>query len=99
MMKKFSHYSESQIREWYLELKKMYREMMVLELPFDRNHILPEEFVAEVLGVSVRTMRNYRAQKHLLFLKLDGRIYYIKPLLYAELILLSFGSRLGDFDE
>lgn len=98
MMKKFSCYSEGQIRKWYFELQKMIDLMTVLELPFDKEHILLEEYVADVLGVSIRTMRNYRNKKHVTYLKLDGRINYLKPILYAELILLSFGRRLDNLD-
>ena len=93
MMEKFSLFSEGQIREWYLDLKKMYQQIHIVELPFDQDHILPEERVAAVLGVSKRTMRAYRARKRLSFLKLEGQVYYIKVLLYTELILLCLDSR------
>ncbi|WP_394332795.1 helix-turn-helix domain-containing protein [Epilithonimonas bovis] len=52
--------------------------------------MLTEEDVAAILGVSMRTMRTYRQKKHLHYLKLEGRIYYLKLILYIDLILLCY---------
>ena len=83
-------FSESQIEAWLNELHVSNGQLLRLEAPFHKDHLLTEEDVAAILGVSMRTMRTYRQKKHLHYLKLEGRIYYLKLILYIDLILLCY---------
>lgn len=85
-------FSENQIETWLCELQSFNQELLLLNVPFDKNYLFTEEDVAQILGVSLRTMRTYRKKKYLHHLKLEGRIYYLKILLYIDLILLSYQS-------
>jgi len=54
--------------------------------------MVTEAQVAEILGVSERTMRTYRSKNKFHHIKLEGSIYYLRLILFYDLIMLSFKS-------
>lgn len=55
-MKNYPNYSENFIRHLIHSLKQMIRELLASDFVFDRRQLLTELQVAELLGVSERTM-------------------------------------------
>lgn len=88
-MGKLSFFTEVQLQDWLAELEECQHQLLHAEIQLDRTHLLPETEVCKLLGVTERTMRRYRKKKYLRYIKLDGRIFYLKVLLYIDLVLRS----------
>ena len=88
-MKNYPNYSENFIRHLIHSLKQMIQELLASDFVFDRRQLRTELQVAELLGVSERTMRTYRSSKLFHYIKLEGRIYYLGIILYMDLIVHS----------
>lgn len=81
-------FNEVQIKSWIQEISEYHHDLLTLHIPFDKEHLLTEVEVSEILGVTIRTLRTYRNKNYLRYLKLNGRIYFVKILLYVDLVLL-----------
>ena len=62
-------------------------------VPLTKENILTERQVCELLGVTDRTLRKYREKRFIGFIKLSGRILYLKHLLYLDLEELYYQER------
>lgn len=62
-------------------------------VPLTKENILTERQVCELLGVTDRTLRKYREKQYIGFIKLSGRILYLKHLLYLDLEELYYQER------
>jgi len=91
-MKELQLFSEAQIQEWIEGFKKMIDELINSGIAIDRKMLLSEAQVSEILGVSERTMRTYRSKNKFHHIKLEGSIYYLRLILFYDLIMLSFKS-------
>ena len=91
-MKEFQLFSEVQIQQWIEDLKKMITHLLTTDFFIERKMLLTEEQVADILGVSKRTMRTYRSKKKFHHIKLEGCIYYLHFFLLFDLIMLSLES-------
>lgn len=86
-------FSEFQIHQWIEEMQQLHQDLLQLNIPFSEDQVIPEDRVCHILGVTSRTMRTYRKQHYLRYFKMEGRVYYLKIILYVDLILLSEKSR------
>ena len=86
-MRTYHLFSETQIKTWMEEIAAFHEELISLKIPFSKEHLYTEEEVSEILGVTVRTVRTYRKKHYLRYIKFKGRIYFLKVLLYVDLIL------------
>ncbi|GEM_PF-1165535 len=93
-MKNFYNFSENFIKEFINSLRQMVEELLASDFVLNRKQLLTEKQVALFLGVSERSMRTYRSEKHFHFIKLDGNIYYLSIILYIDLIIKSLESGL-----
>ncbi len=80
--------SEAKIREFFEELRLLHENQICTAVPFSKEHIFTEEAVCEILGISSRTMRTYRNRRYFRYLKFEGRIYYLRVILYMDLLLM-----------
>ena len=87
-MRTYHLFSETQIKIWMDEIAAFHEELISLKIPFSKEHLYTEEEVSEILGVTVRTVRTYRKKHYLRYIKFKGRIYFLKVLLYVDLILM-----------
>lgn len=92
-MKNTHFATESQFLEWYQEVARVHKELAQGIIPLTKENILMEQEVCELLGVTSRTLRKYRQQQYLGFIKMEGLIFYLKPLLYMDLFLLYYRPR------
>ena len=90
IMKNIHFVTEAQFLEWYQEVARVHKEMAQGIIPLTKENILMEQEVCELLGVTSRTLRKYRQQQYLGFIKMEGLIFYLKPLLYMDLFLLYY---------
>lgn len=81
--------TENKVLEWMKEIEEFNTSLLSMEVPPVHDLLIPEYEVCEILKVTSRTMRKYRMKKYLRYVKIEGRIYYIKLLLYLDLILLA----------
>lgn len=91
-MKQFSLFSESQIKEWILDLKQLIDNLLTYGIQLDRTMLMTEKEVAELLRVSERTMRTYRHQNYFHHIKLEGNVYYLTIIFFLDLIVLNLES-------
>lgn len=87
-MKTYHLFNELQIKEWMQEISTFHKELISLHVPFSKEQLYTEEEVSKILGVTVRTIRTYRKKQHLRYIKIQGRIYFLKILLYVDMVLL-----------
>lgn len=93
-MKNYLNLSESFIKQLVLALKVMIEDLLNSEFTFSRKQIMTEAEVADLLHVSERTMRHYRAEKLFHYIKLEGRVYYLSIIFYFDLVVHCLKSRL-----
>lgn len=55
-------------------------------LRFNEDEIIMEEDLAVMLGVNVRTIRNYRKENEIKALHFCGRVIYLRTFLYLDLL-------------
>lgn len=84
-MKKLNFKSEDERLKLEAEVELVINDMLQGIVPLTKENIMSEPEVCELLGVTDRTMRNYRQKKYINCIKLDGRILYLKHLLYLDL--------------
>ena len=87
-MRTYHLFSEMQIKTWMDEIAAFHEELISLKIPFSKEHLYTEEEVSEILGVTVRTVLTYRKKHYLRYIKFKGHIYFLKVLLYVDLILM-----------
>ena len=80
-------FSEAEIRSWDEEITKLSEKMLQTEMLLTKDQFLTELEVCSFLGVSDRTMRTYRQQKYFHFIKLNGRILYMRTIFLKELLI------------
>ncbi len=68
------------------EALERYRGDAALEFNLDNSEVMMNEDVMELLKISERTLRNYRKKNYLQFIKLEGRCYYLRPVLLMNLL-------------
>ncbi|WHF51446.1 hypothetical protein QGN23_13620 [Chryseobacterium gotjawalense] len=93
-MKSFNFITDGDFLEWYQEVSRVHKELAEGTIPLTKENILMEHEVCELLGVTARTLRKYRQQKYLGFVKMEGLIFYLKPLLYLDLFLLYYRPKM-----
>ena len=87
-----------QIKEGdFLRLKKENQKFIdVLDLtviPLTKEYILTEQETCDLLGVTPRTLRTYRRKGYLGFIKIEGRILFLKHQLFRDLEELYYKSK------
>lgn len=82
-------FSEAKLREHDQEIKKLIEQLTHSEYPLNKMQLLTEVQVCALLGVSERTMRTYRQRNYFHFIKLEGRILYLKHILLQDLLRLN----------
>lgn len=93
-MEKFSLFSEGHLKEWLAALEDCHDHLLHADIQLDRKHLIPESEICTILGVTERTMRRYRKKKYFRYIKLDGRIYYLRLMLYIDLVQRAQGADL-----
>jgi hypothetical protein len=71
----------------------MNKELLSKNFPLDSSTLIEEYQLSELLRVTLRTMRTYRKLNYFHFIRLQGRIFYLKPLLYMDLLELSLREK------
>lgn len=92
-MKKFNFITDGDFLEWYQEVSRIHKELAEGIIPLTKENILMEPEVCDLLGVTSRTLRKYREKKYLGFVKMEGLIFYLKPLLYLDLFLMYYRTK------
>lgn len=92
-MKKLNFKSEDQRLKLEEAFELVCSKMLKGIVPLTKENIMSEAEVCELLGVTDRTMRNYRQKKYIKCIKLDGRIIYLKHFLYLDLTERYYGGR------
>ena len=90
-MKDFSLFNSINFEKWMREVE-MSIEKMSYGVPLNRESLLEEIEVCALLGVSQRTVRTYRKRKYLRYIKLNGRIFYLKLFLFLDFMKMSLES-------
>ena len=93
-MKNFNFITEAQFMDWYQEIARLHKELAQGIVPLTKENIMMESEVCDLLGVTTRTLRKYRQQRYIGFIKMEGLIFYLKPLLYIDLFLLYYRPKL-----
>ena len=65
-----------------------YHEGAPLEINLEDSEVMMDEDVMQLLKISERTLRNYRKHHYLQFIKLKGRYYYLRSVLFMNLLSL-----------
>lgn len=94
-MNRFNFITEADFLKWYQEVSMVHKELAQGIVPLTKENILMEHEVCELLGVTSRTLRKYRQLKYLGFVKMEGLIFYFKPLLYLDLFRLYYRLKKG----
>lgn len=89
-------FSEVQLREWNEEIKMQYKQMLLADVPLMKHQILTDPEVCAILGVSDRTMRTYRQRQYFHFIKLDGRILYVRWVFLLDLVCHNLQTEKND---
>ncbi|KMQ71440.1 MerR family transcriptional regulator [Chryseobacterium koreense] len=87
-MESLFNLSMAKLEQLHAEQQQLHRQIERGQFPFTEALILEESELAKFLQVTTRTMRKYRKQKCFRYIKLGGRIFYLKPLLYVDLVQL-----------
>ena len=87
-MKEKFLFTHEQLRMFLDEILEDYRQCALMNLPFDQNSILLDEDVCKILRVSRRTLHSYREKEYIRPVTLSGRHFYIKCLLFMDLLEL-----------
>lgn len=93
MMKTFSNMSEAELLLLQQKLKRVHHDLIQAVIPLTRENILTEQEASEVFGVTSRTMRKYRQKRYIGAIKLDGRVLYLRNMLYLDLEALYHQSK------
>ena len=91
-MKTMNSWSEAQLLAWQEEMTTTCLQLREAIIPLTKDDVLTESEVCTLLGVTDRTLRKYRQRHYIGFVKMSGRIFYFKHLLYADLHLLYYKS-------
>ena len=83
----------AQLNEWIREMDLFFQQLTQSEFPLDVSQLYEEHEVCKLLRITPRTMLTYRKRNYFHYIKLEGRVYYLKPLLYIELVKLSMNHR------
>lgn len=87
-MKAIENTNESLFQQWIKELNNFQEGVVSINIALNNEQLLSEDKVCKLLGVCNRTMRRYR-QNHLLhYIKISKQIYYLKFVLINDLIAL-----------
>jgi len=81
-------FSVQQTEKWIREIEADLRDIQY-HIPLDKEHLLEEAEVCKLLNVTPRTILTYRKQRYFRYIKIGGRVYYIKFLLFLDLLKLS----------
>lgn len=72
------------------ELQEMYEEYLLTMLNstngISKEDLMTDQDVAELFGVSVKTLDTYRRNGEIKFFKLGGRNYYLRSLLLLDIL-------------
>ena len=88
-MKKNLLFNPYLIHSWFSQIEDLRKEMLSMDFILDRDQIYTEEEVCRMLQVTPRTLRSYRKNNKLHYIRLGGRIYYSKLLLHIDILLES----------
>ena len=67
------------------ENQKFYDALDLALIPLTKEYILTEQEASELFGVTTRTLRTYRQKGYLGFIKIEGRILFLKHRLFRDL--------------
>ena len=85
-------FSVAQLEQLRREQELLLRRISSGAFPLDETMIVDEIEVAKFLNVTDRTMRTYRKERFFRYIKIRGRILYLKPLLFEDLVRLSMAD-------
>ncbi|MBN9312048.1 MAG: hypothetical protein BGO40_07365 [Chryseobacterium sp. 39-10] len=85
-MNKKLNLSMNALEQWRHEQRELHRQLLKGNFVLDETMIVHESTLAKLLGVGEHTMRNYRAQHLLHYIKLRSQVFYIKPLVFLDLL-------------
>ena len=86
MMKNCNAITEAHLLEFYQELERVLKQIAQGIIPLTKENLLSDRDVYEMMGVTSRTLRKYRQLHYLGYVKMNGLIFYIKPLLFLDLM-------------
>lgn len=85
-MKTIDKFSEFQLSEWIEELQCIQREFKDTHVLLHEKQLVSEQEACRLLSISERTMRRYRKNHFLHYIKINKQIYYLKFLLLSDLL-------------
>ncbi len=88
-MKAIENTNEGLFQQWIKELNNFQQEVLSVNIALNNEQLLSEEKVCKLLGVCDRTMRRYRQQHLIHYVKISKQIYYLKFVLINDLLVLS----------
>ena len=90
MMRTPPIFTEAAFLKWQDELAMMQEDLRNSIVPLTKENILTAREVCELLGVTDRTLRTYRKKGFINFVKFAGCIFYLKHLLYLDLLRMYY---------
>lgn len=78
--------SMAALGQWRKEQQGLRQQLLKGNFVLDESIIVHESKLAKLLGVGEHTMRNYRAQHYFHYIKLRGQVFYLKPLVFLDLL-------------
>ncbi|SKB96061.1 Helix-turn-helix domain-containing protein [Soonwooa buanensis] len=80
----------------YMNLHHIAEDLLISSLEkgvaIQKSMLLSEDDVCQILQISPRTLRKYRSEHFFRFIKLHGRIYFLKLTFYLDLLKLNEDS-------
>ena len=87
-MKESFQFTPHQLTQYMEESLQEFRKLASFDFPFDRETLLMEDDVCKILRISPRTLRNYIRKGLLHPVKMQGRNYFLKVLLFMDFLEL-----------
>ena len=84
-MKSFS-FSEFELSQVLRTVLNDYREASNLEFTLNTETVLLEEDVCRLLRISPRTLRTYRKKGYIRSIQIEGRNYFLRPVLFLDFL-------------
>lgn len=88
-MKPKLYFSEGQYMSWNQIAEDMVTNSLKNNDCIQKDMLLSEIEVCQILQISPRTLRKYRHEHFFRYIKLHGRIYFLKVMFYLDLLKLN----------
>ena len=91
-MKNDLFFSQDFLRDMIERLQNLLDNPQQFLLTMDKDEILHEGEVSKMFGLTIRILRNHRNEKNLRAVKLGGRVFYLRTVLFLDILVLLYND-------